>query len=201
MKKLSFLSMTLLCSITTSMFGMLTVVKRTSQIRTVRPQTIQHDGRKQFSSSPRTASKKEHFDSFKHLPEDSLIKKECYLCGFGNWLYSNAKQKACTYIRDTLGKYNEPDPEESLLETFFGLLVGPNGRDLMNDLNRQSNVSEMKKNVFVVLGEKHTKEEMIQEHNKLSETAKAIRTDRNKRYQEARIVKNGQKAAQKQDPY
>lgn len=119
-------------------------------------------------------------DPYSYLPNDSLIKEECAQCGQGNWFYANDKQKACKNIRETLAKFNEPDPEPGLLGLLFGLLIGPNGRDLMGDLHRQANTSEMKENVFAVLGEKCTKEQMRDEHEKLWQAALAIRADRGK---------------------
>lgn len=137
------------------------------------------------------------FDSFKFLPKKSLIKKECTDIGFGWGPFRNKKQVGCKYIHDTLAKFNEPDRQPGLTELFFGLLIGPNGRDLMSDLGRDANMREMKDNVFAVLGEKYTQDQMRDEHNLLADTAKHIRETRAERKKQAEAPK----VRQRQDPY
>src|SRR5580692_10531010 len=79
------------------------------------------------------------FDPFSMVPDKSVIKKECSECGYGNFIFRSKKQKGCVYVRDTLAKFNEPDPKPGFVETFFWMMLGPNGKDLMVDLARSGN--------------------------------------------------------------
>lgn len=138
------------------------------------------------------------FDPFKHLPEESLIKKECSECGYGNFFYRNKKQKSCGYIRDTLTKFNEPDRVPGLIEVIIGGLMGPNGRDLVSSLITDANSSEMKQHVNTLLGKKYSKEEMRQEHTLLAKTAENIHKTRAERKKEATSYKPPHRP---EDPY
>jgi hypothetical protein len=137
------------------------------------------------------------FDPFQFLPETSRIKQECLKCGSGYPLFRTTKQQGCKYIQETLAKFNEPDPEPGFLDVLFGLFVGPNGVDLVAELGRQGNESTMKQNVFAVLGETCSPEEMRQEHRLVYETAKQIRATRAER----KMQQKTSEPRAPQDPY
>jgi hypothetical protein len=137
------------------------------------------------------------FNPFDFLPPQSLVKKECSECGFGNILFRSSKQQGCRDIRDTLAKFNEPDRKMGFFELLFGLFLGPNGRDLVSDWHCSANEQKMKQKVFAVLGEKYSPEKMREEHTLLYETAKRIHETRNERKKQAAIPRK----RHPQDPY